>query len=84
MNGLTNGTPTIFHQPAMDERELVTAKHLAPLLDVSVRTIWDWVKAAKNNHSGDGIPFVNVPPGSRNLRFPIKKVRLWYERGRTQ
>ena len=61
--------------------ELVSAKTLAGIMDVKIRTIREWVTRARLKSSPDAIPFVQVP-GSRLIRFPLNEVRQWYERGR--
>lgn len=62
------------------DMELVSAETLANMWDVKIRTIREWVTLARNNPSNAGIPFVQMP-GSRLIRFPLKKVKEWYSRG---
>ena len=55
------------------ERELVTVKTLASLMDAHESTIRDWVLDGK-------IPYVKMPTGA--LRFHLPTIRQWYESGR--
>jgi excisionase family DNA binding protein len=54
------------------ERELVTIKRLAMLMDAGEKTIRDWILDGK-------IPYVKLPTGG--IRFHLPTVREWYRRG---
>ena len=54
------------------ERELVSAKTLAMIIDAQESTIRDWVLDGK-------IPYVKMPTGA--LRFHLPTVRKWYQPG---
>ena len=76
-----NGTT---HYPIQEcgtkEAELVSAKTLATILEVKLETIRFWIKNARTHPSPNAIPFIQLP-NSRLIRFPLKKVREWYNRG---
>jgi excisionase family DNA binding protein len=55
------------------ERELVSVKTLAMILDVTENTIRDWILDGK-------IPYVKLPTGG--IRFHLRTIRQWYSAGR--
>ena len=54
------------------DRELVTVKTLAAMMDTQESTIRDWVLDGR-------IPYVKMPTGA--LRFHLATIRRWYESG---
>ena len=54
------------------ERELITVKTLAALMDTHESTVRDWVLDGK-------IPYIKMPTGA--LRFHLPTIRQWYESG---
>lgn len=70
-------------QTVKKEPELVSPQFVADMLSVEVRTVYHWVHLARNKPSPDSIPIAKIP-GSRLLRFPLKEIREWYQRGGTR
>jgi len=67
------------HEIKLSEQELVSVKTLSRLIDVSERTIWDWVYRSRKYHTNDPIPYHKL--GSL-VRFNMREVRAWYNRRR--
>ena len=80
MESLTSKMMESVAPAKIREPELVSAKTLSAMFDVKVTTIWEWVAQARKKPSAESIPYIQIP-GSRILRFPLKKVREWYGRG---
>lgn len=55
-------------------RELVSTKTLAHLLDISQKTIQDWIYKDRKEHGLDPIPYYKL---GGLVRFNLKEVRAW-------
>lgn len=73
----------ILNQNGSDQKrkmEVVSAETLAAILDLKVKTIYNWVSLARTKPSPDSIPFRQLP-GKRTLRFNLREVKEWLDRG---
>jgi hypothetical protein len=61
------------------EPELVSVKTLSRMIDVSERTISDWVYRSRKEHLSDPIPYHKI---GVLVRFNVKEIRSWYARRR--
>ena len=59
------------------ERRWVSVKSLSRLLDISPKTIWDWIYKSRKQQLFDPIPYYKV--GSL-LRFDLTDILTWLER----
>lgn len=75
MKRVVNETPKEV-EVAVVKRRFLNARHLAEVLDVSVRTIQRWRDA--------GMPYVRVPPDAQKgmILFYLPDVERWLLRGR--
>lgn len=58
-------------------RELVSVKTLSRLLDISEKTIWDWIYKNRRRPTLDPIPYYKL---GGLVRFNLVEVRAWVER----
>ena len=57
--------------------ELVSLKTLSRLLDISEKTIWDWVYKNRRHPTLDPIPYYKL---GALVRFSLREVRGWVDR----
>jgi predicted DNA-binding transcriptional regulator AlpA len=57
--------------------ELVSVRTLARLLDISEKTIWDWIYRARRQPTFDPLPYHKL--GSL-VRFDLSEIRAWVAR----
>jgi predicted DNA-binding transcriptional regulator AlpA len=63
------------------EQELVSVKTLSRMIDVSQRTIWDWLYRDRKSPNMDPLPYHKL---GGLVRFNLKEVRSWYNRRRVR
>ena len=61
------------------EPELVSVRTLSRMIDISERTLWDWVYKSRKTHVMDPIPYHKI---GTLVRFNLKEIRSWYARRR--
>lgn len=61
------------------EPELVSVKTLGRLLDISEKTIWDWIYKNRRKPSFDPLPYHKL---GGLVRFNLKEVHQWVDRRR--
>lgn len=61
--------------------EFVSVKTLARLLDISEKTIWDWIYKARRQPTFDPLPYHKL--GSL-VRFDLSEIRAWVARRRVR
>jgi predicted DNA-binding transcriptional regulator AlpA len=61
------------------ELELVSVKTLSRMIDVSQKTIWDWLYKDRKTASIDPLPYHKL---GGLVRFKVKDVMAWIERRR--
>jgi predicted DNA-binding transcriptional regulator AlpA len=59
------------------EPEMVSVNSLARCLDISKKTIWDWIYKSRRRPTSDPIPYHKL--GSL-VRFNLHDVRAWIQR----
>jgi predicted DNA-binding transcriptional regulator AlpA len=59
------------------EPELVSVKTLSRLLDISEKTIWDWLYKSRRRPTLDPIPYHKL---GELVRFDLRDIRMWVER----
>jgi excisionase family DNA binding protein len=59
------------------EPELVSVKTLSRLLDISEKTIWDWIYKSRRQPTLDPIPYYKL---GGLVRFNLEDVRAWVAR----
>jgi len=59
------------------EQELVSIKTLSKLLDVSPKTLWDWIYKSRRHPTLDPIPYHKL---GGLVRFRLTEVRAWVDR----
>jgi len=57
--------------------ELVSVKTLSRLLDISEKTVWDWMYKNRRQATLDPIPYYKL---GALVRFNLKDVRAWLDR----
>jgi predicted DNA-binding transcriptional regulator AlpA len=57
--------------------ELVSVKTLARLLDISEKTIWDWIYKSRRQRTLDPIPYHKL---GGLVRFSLREIRAWVDR----
>lgn len=62
---------------ALIEPELISVKKLGRMLDISEKTIWDWIYKSRKQPTLDPIPYHKL--GSL-IRFNLMEIRQWVER----
>jgi len=67
----------VVNNAYMIEPELVSIKTLSRLLDVSEKTIRDWIYKNHKQPSTDPIPYHKL---GGLVRFKLKEVRAWVDR----
>lgn len=65
----------------MIEQELVSVRTLGRLIDVSEKTIWDWIYKSRRCPTLDPIPYHKL---GALVRFNLKEVRAWVDRRRVR
>ena len=60
-----------------DDQELVSVKTLSQLLDISERTIWDWIYKNRRQPTLDPIPYHKL---GALVRFNLRDIRAWVDR----
>lgn len=83
MDILTEIKQQAKHSKQWDDSQLISLKALSEMIDVKVWTLRKWITRARQNPSPDSIPFLKMP-GSGLLRFSVKEIRQWYQRGRSR
>jgi predicted DNA-binding transcriptional regulator AlpA len=63
------------------EQELVSVKSLSRLLDISEKTIWDWIYKSRRCATLDPIPYYKL---NGLVRFSLRDIRAWLERRRVR
>jgi predicted DNA-binding transcriptional regulator AlpA len=63
------------------EPELVSVKTLSRMIDVSQKTIWDWLYKDRKAPSMDPLPYHKL---GGLVRFNVKEIRGWYNRRRVR
>ena len=68
-----------FNDKAMsvNEPELVSVKTLSRLLDISEKTIWDWIYKSRRQATLDPIPYYKL---GALVRFSLPDIRAWLDR----
>jgi predicted DNA-binding transcriptional regulator AlpA len=64
-------------QPLDVAPELVSVRTLSRLLDVSEKTIWDWLYKSRRQATHDPLPYHKL--GSL-VRFRLSEIRAWVDR----
>ena len=59
------------------EPELVSVRSLSRMLDVSPKTIWDWIYKSRRQPTLDPIPYHKL---GGLVRFRLAEVRAWVDR----
>jgi excisionase family DNA binding protein len=59
------------------DRELVSVKTLSRLLDISEKTIWDWIYKGRRHATFDPIPYHKL---GGLVRFNLRDIRAWVDR----
>jgi len=59
------------------EPELVSVKTLSCLLDISPKTIWDWIYKSRRQPMLDPIPYYKL---GELVRFNLNDIRDWVNR----
>jgi len=60
-----------------EEPKLVSVKTLSRLLDISEKTIWDWIYKGRRQPTLDPIPYYKL---GALVRFDLHDIRMWIER----
>ena len=61
------------------ELEMVSVKTLGRMIDVSPKTIWDWLYRNRKAPGMDPLPYHKL---GGLVRFNVKEVRAWVDRRR--
>lgn len=61
------------------DRELVSIKTLSRMMEISHKTIWDWIYRNRKSPSSDPLPYYKV---GGLVRFRPKDVLAWIDRRR--
>ena len=64
-----------------DGPELVSVKTLSRLLDISEKTIWDWIYKSRRHRTFDPIPYHKL---GGLVRFNLSDIRAWVDRRRVR
>lgn len=59
------------------EPELVSVKTLSHVLDISEKTIWDWIYKSRREATLDPIPYYKL---GALVRFNLEEIRAWVDR----
>jgi predicted DNA-binding transcriptional regulator AlpA len=59
------------------EPELVSVKRLSQMIDVSPKTIWDWLYKSRRHPGLDPLPYHKL---GGLVRFNVSDIRAWYNR----
>jgi predicted DNA-binding transcriptional regulator AlpA len=70
-----------MNNASLIEPELVSVKTLGRLLDISEKTIWDWIYKNRRQSSLDPLPYHKL---GGLVRFNLKEVRQWVDRRRVR
>ena len=62
---------------SMDGQELVSVRTLSRLLEISEKTIWDWIYKSRRHATLDPIPYHKL---GALVRFNLRDIRAWVER----
>ena len=76
MTNRCDSTASSRPQPSV-VTEMVSVKRLSFMLDVSEKTIWDWIYKNRRRPSYDPIPYHKL--GSL-VRFRVDEIRAWVDR----
>lgn len=57
--------------------ELVSVKTLSERLDISEKTIWDWIYKSRRRATLDPIPYYKL---GALVRFSLPDIRAWLDR----
>jgi excisionase family DNA binding protein len=60
-----------------NDPDLVSVRTLSRLLDISEKTIWDWIYKNRRCPTLDPIPYYKL---GGLVRFSLRDVRAWVER----
>lgn len=60
-----------------DDVQLVSIKTLSKILDISPKTIWDWIYKDRSNPGLDPLPYYKL---GFLVRFNLKEVKAWIDR----
>lgn len=60
-----------------NDPELVSVKTLSRLLDISEKTIWDWIYKSRRHATFDPMPYYKV---GGLVRFSLADIRAWLDR----
>src|SRR5437762_12957543 len=86
--GQTN--PLVGHQLSAEEwaasleypeMDLVSVKKISKLLDISEKTIWDWLYRNRKQPKMDPLPYYRL---GGLVRFSVKEVMAWVQRRRVR
>ena len=64
-----------------NDQELVSVKNLSQLLDISEKTIWDWLYKSRRQVTFDPIPYHKL---GGLVRFNLRDIRAWVDRRRVR
>jgi predicted DNA-binding transcriptional regulator AlpA len=63
------------------DQELVSVRTLSRLLDISEKTIWDWIYKSRREATLDPIPYYKL---GGLVRFRLRDIRAWVDRRRVR
>jgi predicted DNA-binding transcriptional regulator AlpA len=63
------------------EPELISVRTLSQLLDISEKTIWDWIYKSRRQPTLDPIPYHKL---GGLVRFNLREIRAWVARRRVR
>jgi predicted DNA-binding transcriptional regulator AlpA len=63
------------------EPEMVSVRTLSHLLDISEKTIWDWIYKSRKQATLDPLPYYKL---GALVRFNLHDVRAWMDRRRVR
>lgn len=61
----------------MNDAELVSVKTLSRRLDISEKTIWDWIYKSRRQAMLDPIPYHKL---GALVRFNLRDIQAWVDR----
>jgi len=61
----------------IDVCEMVSVRTLSHLLDISEKTLWDWIYKSRRQPTLDPLPYHKL---GGLVRFDLKEIRAWVAR----
>lgn len=68
-------------QEALSSAQWVSVKTLSRMLDISPKTIWDWIYKSRRQATLDPIPYHKL---GALVRFEVEEIRAWVDRRRVR